>query len=84
MKFNIDKNENKKEKNNLKASFELILFVFSMCALTVLLIFGMIENNKIPQKEERDTNVFEENKIYEIFDLELLVNAKITDRVSEF
>lgn len=84
MKFNIDKNENKKEKNNRKASFELILFVFSMCALTVLLIFGMIENNKIPQKEESDTNVFEENKIYEIFDLELLVSAKITDRVSEF
>ncbi|MBQ3040337.1 MAG: hypothetical protein IJD42_01940 [Clostridia bacterium] len=86
MKIKIERKENKikKEKSKHKASLELILFVFSMCALTVLLIFGTIENKKIPQKNEEETSVFKENEIYDIFELDLLNNSKTVDGVSDF
>ncbi len=85
MKFKIFKSKKKaNKKREEKIGLELILFVFSMCAITILLIFGTIEDKKLSIKGNETVPVFSENKVYQIFDLNLLKNTKTPDRVSDF
>ena len=85
MKFKIFKSKKtEKKKSEQKNIIELILFVFSMCAITMLLIFGAFENQNEYKKLTDDTPVFEENGLYNIFNLDLLKNTKTVDSVSVF
>ena len=84
MKFKINKKQIKKDKKERKEPLEIILFVFSMCALTALLIFGTVESKKTSVESEEYTPVFSDTPLYDIFSLGLLKNTKMIDGVSDF
>lgn len=90
MKYCIQKHhkENKKtdkSKDEIKTVGELLVFAFSMCALTLLIVFASLEVKSDKSEEEKSEYValIEESELYEIFDLNLLENGEKYGGVSE-
>ncbi|MBQ8545392.1 MAG: hypothetical protein IJ437_00425 [Clostridia bacterium] len=79
-----DKRKDVKAKNDLKNLAELLVFAFSMCAITILVIFASLDfDGEIDMKEKSEyVSLICKSEAYEIFDLNLLENNEIVGGVS--
>ena len=86
MKYCINKNFEKGKANEINRLAELLIFVFSMCVITAVIIFASVEanNEKIKENEKSEQVSFiYDSAIYEIFDFDLLENDEIVEGVSK-
>ena len=76
MKFTINLKEKTRKtgKKESKTLPELILFVFTMCVLVAILIFGAVENKDSGKQNEEAEPVFGDGILYDVLDLGLLEN----------
>ena len=89
MKFSINNKKHCEEINRnekIKGIAKISVFVFSMCALTLILFFGAIEGvGKIEYGENSEyQEVFKDLGIYDFLELDECENEKTSGEVSEF
>ena len=87
MKISINRQEKKHyEKKNIKKHKELvnvILVFFSLCAISILLIFGYDEAMKLDENKKEYTAAFSDTYLNDVFNLDLLETREKSGDVYE-